>query len=163
MSTYRVQEISRDAAIAAEILALNNKSAIETSLLDAQELARMTGTARVATFIAPNAAFLLAFDQDADYHSSNFIWFRERYDTFLYIDRVIVAEAYRRLGLGQILYQDLFRRAELLAHKRIACEVNARPPNPVSDAFHAKLGFVEVGKGTVGDSSKSVRYLLRDV
>jgi predicted GNAT superfamily acetyltransferase len=161
--TCTVQDISGDATIAAEILALNNKSAIETSLLDAQKLAHMVAAARVATFIAPHAAFLLAFDQDADYDSPNFIWFRERFDTFLYVDRVIVGEAYRRLGLGQLLYQDLFRRAEQLAHRRIACEVNACPQNPVSDAFHAKLGFVEVGKGTIGYGTKSVRYLLRDV
>ena len=161
--TYEVQDISGDATTAAEILALNSRSAIETSPLDAQKLARMVAAARVATFIAPDAAFLLAFDQDGDYDSPNFLWFRDRFDTFLYVDRVIVAEAYRRLGLGGLLYQDLFRRAEQLGHRRIVCEVNARPPNPVSDAFHAKLGFAEVGKGTIGDSSKSVRYLLRDV
>ena len=32
-------------------------------------------------------------------------------------------------------------------------------PNPVSDAFHAALGFVEVGTASVHDGSRTVRYL----
>jgi predicted GNAT superfamily acetyltransferase len=33
------------------------------------------------------------------------------------------------------------------------------PPNPASDAFHAALGFVEVGTASVHDGSRTVRYL----
>src|SRR5690349_11108384 len=105
---HAVSDISADPAIRAELLALNNRHARETSLLDAGKLARMIEAARVATMAGPpGAAFLLAFDQHADYDSANFLWFHERYDRFLYIDRVIVGEAYRRLGLGRLLYADL--------------------------------------------------------
>jgi len=31
--------------------------------------------------------------------------------------------------------------------------------HPASDAFHAALGFVEVGTDTVYDNSRTVRYL----
>jgi uncharacterized protein len=58
---------------------------------------------------------------------------------------------------------DLFRRAEALGHRRITCEVNLRPPNPVSDAFHARLGFTEVGRAMFGNGAKAVRYLMRNV
>jgi uncharacterized protein len=160
---YTIEDLGAGSAVRPELLALNNNSATETSLLDGGKLARMIERARVATVIAPHAAFLLAFDQEADYDSPNFIWFRERFDSFLYVDRVIVADACRRLGLGALLYRDLFRRAAQLGHRRIACEVNSRPPNPASDAFHAKLGFAEVGRTAARDGSKSVRYLLRDV
>jgi predicted GNAT superfamily acetyltransferase len=160
---HAVSDISADPAIRAEILALNNRHARETSLLDAGKLARMIEAARVATMGGPpGAAFLLAFDQGADYDSANFLWFRERYDRFLYIDRVIVGEAYRRLGLGRLLYADLFRRADSLGFQRIVCEVNIRPPNPASDAFHARLGFAQVGTGDIDGGAKSVRYLMRD-
>jgi predicted GNAT superfamily acetyltransferase len=158
-----IKDIGGAPAIRASLLALNNKNAGQTSPLDAEKLARMLEAARVATIVEPGVAFLLAFDRDADYDGRNFIWFRERFDAFLYIDRVIVGEAHRRLGLGRLLYADLFRRAEELGFQRIACEVNVRPPNPVSDAFHARLGFAEVGKATTGDGAKSVRYLLREV
>ena len=158
---HMIRDVGNDAAIRPGLLALNNESAAETSWLDAAALDRMIASAAVVTCIGTDAAFLLAFDQDADYHSPNFVWFRERFDSFLYVDRVIVGEAHRRLGLGRMLYDDLFRRAKRLGYMRIACEVNNRPPNPVSDAFHARLGFAEVGTGTVG--SKLVRYLLRNV
>jgi uncharacterized protein len=161
--TYRVKEIDGDPAIRANILRLNEENARDTSSLSLAKMARMISAARVATMVEPGIAFLLAFDQSADYDSWNFIWFRERFDSFLYVDRIAIGKDHRRLGLGQMLYDDLFCRARHLGHQRIACEVNVRPPNPVSDAFHARLGFVEVGKGTSGDGMKSVRYLLRDL
>jgi predicted GNAT superfamily acetyltransferase len=161
--TYCVKDLGGDSAIRANILRLNNENARETSPLDADKLDRMAATARVATIVVPGIAFLLAFDQGADYDSSNFIWFRERFDTFLYIDRVVVGEDHRRLGLGRLLYDDLFRRARHLGHQRVACEVNVRPGNPGSDAFHATLGFAEVGRGVSTDGAKSVRYLACSV
>jgi predicted GNAT superfamily acetyltransferase len=36
------------------------------------------------------------------------------------------------------------------------------PPNPASDAFHAKFGFAEVGRAASPDGNKAVRYLTRD-
>ena len=159
--SYVVETISVDAAIRAALLELNNANAEQTSPLDAAKLARMIDISRVATVAGSGLAFLLAFDQAADYDSPNFLWFRARFDTFLYIDRVIVDASCRRLGLGRLLYEDLFHRAETLGYQRIACEVNLRPPNPASDAFHARLGFIEAGTGIIGDGAKSVRYLVR--
>jgi uncharacterized protein len=161
--TYSVTDIDEDLATEGTILRLNRENARETSPLDANELARMINAARVATMVERGIAFLLAFDQSADYDNWNFIWFRERFETFLYVDRVVVKNDHRRLGLGRLLYDDLFRRARHLGHQRIACEVNVRPPNPVSDAFHANLGFAEVGRGTSIDGSRSVRYLVCDL
>ena len=34
-------------------------------------------------------------------------------------------------------------------------------PNPASDAFHAALGFSEVGGGAIHGGAKTVRYLTR--
>jgi predicted GNAT superfamily acetyltransferase len=45
----------------------------------------------------------------------------------------------------------------------IVCEVNVEPPNPASDAFHARLGFATVGSATLQDQQKTVRYLSKDV
>jgi uncharacterized protein len=59
-----------------------------------------------------------------------------------------------------LLYRDLFDEAAA-GHTRVVCEVNARPPNPESDAFHAALGFTEVGSASIHNNSKTVRHLSR--
>ncbi len=144
-----------------ELLRVNNASARETSLLSKERFDRMIGTARVATFIAPGRAFLLAFEPTDAYDGGHFKWFCSRYDRFLYVDRVVVDERHRGQGYGQALYADLFRRAEELGHDCIVCEVNVQPPNPGSDRFHAAQGFREVGRATIDHGAKTVRYLLR--
>lgn len=143
------------------LLAANNASARETSLLTPEQFGRMIASATVATFVEPARAFLLAFEQTDDYDSINFLWFRSRYDRFLYIDRIVVATEHRRCGHGRILYADLFARAAERGESRIVCEVNLQPPNPGSDGFHAALGFREVGRATIDYGAKTVRYLLR--
>jgi hypothetical protein len=106
-------------------------------------------------------AFLLAFDQDADYDGPNFLWFRERYPRFVYVDRIVVASSARGRGLARLLYCALFVEAARAGHSCIVCEVNSEPPNPGSDAFHAALGFAKVGSASIHNGSKTVRYLLR--
>jgi uncharacterized protein len=123
------------------LLRVNNASARETSFLSPEKFDQMIASAPVATFIGPQAAFLLAFEQTDDYDGGHFRWFRSRFDKFLYVDRVVVAEGSRRHGYGAMLYADLFTRAAALGHTTVACEVNVQPPNPVSDKFHAAHGF----------------------
>ncbi|MBN2083853.1 MAG: GNAT family N-acetyltransferase [Anaerolineales bacterium] len=101
-------------------------------------------------------AFILAFREDAEYDSPNFLWFRERYPSFLYIDRLVVRDGCRGNGYGKRLYRDLteYCRAENLT--RITCEVDLDPPNPVSLGFHRKHGFREVGSHSPYDGKKKV-------
>jgi predicted GNAT superfamily acetyltransferase len=142
-----------------ELLRVNNASAKETSLLSSERFDQLIALARVALFIPPASAFLLAFEQADNYDGGNFLWFKSRFAKFLYIDRVVVAEEYRRHGLGRFLYADVFKRATELGHTRVVCEVNVQPPNPVSDKFHTDRGFREVGRATIADGAKTVRYL----
>ncbi len=141
------------------VLALNREHETELSPLTPARLEELVAAAFYAKAINAEAAFLLAFDQDMDYDSPNFHWFRERLDRFVYVDRITVAPADRGRGLARILYQDLFDTARDRGHPRIVCEVNSDPPNPRSDAFHAALGFREVGRADLADRGKSVRYL----
>jgi uncharacterized protein len=103
---------------------------------------------------------LIAFDQDAAYQSPNFLWFKARYDTFVYVDRIIVAAHARGRGLARTFYEDLFDRARKAGHQRIVCEVNLDPPNPGSLNFHAALGFVGVGEAVL-ENGKTVQYMER--
>jgi uncharacterized protein len=150
-----------DARDEAAVLALNNAHAAELSWLEPERLSFLLGQAFHARRIGELDAFLLAFDQHADYRSPNFLWFRERYDRFVYVDRIVVAEHARGRGHARRLYADLFEHAARAGHDLIACEVNSEPPNPASDAFHAALGFAEVGGAAIHGGAKSVRYFTR--
>lgn len=145
------------------ILALNNAHAVELSWLTAERLSELLGRAFHGRRIGDAEAFLLAFDQDADYDSPNFLWFRARYPRFVYIDRVVVAPSARGRGHARRLYAELLERARAAGHDRVVCEVNAAPPNPASDAFHAALGFTPVGEADIHGGSKTVRYLVRSL
>jgi hypothetical protein len=147
---------------AARMLPLNNAHASETSLLDEPGMLALLRHAFYCRGADGGAtAFLIAFDQNAPYDNPNFNWFRQRYQQFLYIDRVIVADRARGAGLARRLYEDLFARAHQAGHTRVVCEVNIDPPNPVSDAFHVAMQFTAVGQAVIHDGAKTVRYLER--
>lgn len=142
------------------ILALNNAHAAELSLLDEEGLSELVAGSFHARRIGRNDAFLIALDErHPTYASPNYLWFRSRYPRFVYVDRVVVAGIARGLGHARRLYEDLFRKAREAGHDLIVCEVNSMPPNPSSDAFHARLGFEEVGAATIHGGAKTVRYL----
>ena len=154
-------EVAETAPLAAAILALNNTHAQELSWLDPARLQDLVAHAFLARRIGHVDAFLLAFDQDARYDGPNFLWFRDHYRCFVYIDRIVVAASARGRGLARLLYSDLFDEAHRRGHALVACEINLAPPNPASDAFHAALGFVEVGRASIHSGTKTVRYLRR--
>jgi len=148
-------------AAEAAVLALNNEHAEELSWLEAPRLSELVTRAFYARRIGDLEAFLLAFDQDADYDSPNFLWFRTRYPRFVYVDRIAVAASARGRGHARKLYEDLFASAKAAGFGIVVCEVNAEPPNPASDAFHAALGFQEVGQAQIHGGKKTVRYFAR--
>ena len=156
---FEINDLHHEQSTRETLLQVNNASATETSPLSRERFDQLIAKARIALSVAPSAAFLLAFEQSDDYDGGHFLWFRSRFDTFLYVDRVVVSEKYRRHGLGRMLYADVFKRAIELGHTRVVCEVNHRPPNPVSDKFHEALGFEEIGRATFDDGAKTVRYL----
>ena len=119
--------------------------------------------ASVATFVQPAAGLLLAFQHNDAYDGVHFLWFRQRYARFLYIDRIVVGAAHRNDGVGRLLYADLFARAASLGNDVVVCEVNVEPPNPLSERFHAAHDFVEVGRATLDSGAKTVQYLLKQL
>jgi predicted GNAT superfamily acetyltransferase len=148
----------------AAMLALNRAHVAETSALEAAELRSLLAQAfHVGTCDRGREAFLIALDQDASYSSPNFQWFKSRHERFVYIDRVIVAPSQRGRGLARLLYEELIAAAARARHVIIGCEVNVAPPNPASDAFHAALGFSEVGQAILPGGAKRVRYLVREI
>jgi predicted GNAT superfamily acetyltransferase len=142
------------------LLTLNNAHARELSWLDEARLRRILRHAFAARRIGNIDAFILALDHTADYDGENFLWFKSRYEKFVYVDRIVVAAAARGRGYAKLLYQNLFATASASGHTLIVCEVNADPPNPESDAFHQSLGFEQVGAATLRSGKKTVNYIL---
>jgi predicted GNAT superfamily acetyltransferase len=81
----------------------------------------------------------------------------------VYVDRVVVSPLMRGRGYARALYTDLFARARQEGHTLVVCEVNSEPPNPASDAFHAAMGSTEVGRATIHQGRKTLRYLTREL
>lgn len=142
------------------ILALNRASERETSPMDRAALDDYLAAAfHVGLRDDGRAAFLIALHQLSQHDGVNFAWFKQRYPRFVYVDRIVVAEAARGQGHARSLYQELIAKARAAGQTVLCCEVNVDPPNEVSLAFHAALGFVEVGRVALPGKDKTVAYL----
>lgn len=142
--------------------ALNQRHATELSSLTPASFASLIAQASYARAVEDDA-FIIAFDRDADYDSPNFLWFRDRYDSFVYVDRIVVGPALRGQGVARALYTDLFAHAREAGHRHVVAEINAEPPNPTSDAFHEAMGFTVVGSARLEDRAKAVRYVAHEL
>lgn len=151
------------AADAAAVLALNNANTPHVNALTTEEFAWLHSQAayyRVAEDAQGVVGFVLCLAAGLEYWSENYKWFAARYSEFLYLDRVIVAERARRLGVGRALYADLHRVARG-RWPRVTLEVNLRPANPNSVAFHEALGYEAVGVREYDNGEHAVQMYCR--
>ena len=149
----------------AAVLELNNGTTPNVNALTADQFAWIVAHAgyfRVAVDGAGVAGFVIAFPPGLDYWSLNYRWFTEYYrgEGFFYLDRIVVAARARQSGVGRALYDDIDRFANG-RWPRIALEVNLRPPNPGSLAFHERLGFRRVGVREEDGGAKAVALMER--
>jgi predicted GNAT superfamily acetyltransferase len=152
----------------ARILALNAASVQFLSPLTAQRLALLHGQSayhRVVEAVSDGdaGAFLLAFREGSAYDSVNYRWFAQRYERFLYIDRIVVGASLRGQGVGRRMYEDLFAFARETGAQRVALEFDIDPPNEASRRFHANYAFVEVGSQAVDYADKRVSMQVAEL
>lgn len=151
------------AADLAALNALNDAHAAEVNALAPADFAALVGVAFAARMaVAPDgvpAGFCLALSHATPNQGPNHGWFQARLPAFAYVDRIVVAAAFRGRGVARALYADLVARARDAGLPVLACEVNLDPPNPASMAFHERFGFVEAGVATDPRNGKRVRYL----
>lgn len=144
-------------ADAGDVLALNLESEWALSPLDQAKLeraAQATELALVCEVEGKVAAFAFVYARQSTYDSPYFSWFCGRYDDFLYLDRIAVGSAFRRLGIASRMYDDV--EAAARRRGRLVCEVFSRPPNTPSLEFHRLRGYVEVGHLEASDGRETV-------
>ncbi|MAX46305.1 MAG: GNAT family acetyltransferase [Euryarchaeota archaeon] len=88
--------------------------------------------------------FVICLPPNTEYGSLNYAWFNQRYDKFLYVDRIAVSVESQNQNIGSILYEHVKKQAEEMG-VLVAAEVNIYPPNPGSMRFHDRHGFEQVG------------------
>ena len=148
------------------VLQMNTASIPAVSALtpaELRELVAMTAYARVIECDGAVAGFLLGFVAGADYASLNYQWFCARYEAFFYVDRIVIGEAWRGQGLGAALYADVEAFAREQGLSPVTCEVNLRPHNTESLAFHGAQGFEQVGTQDTEGGSKRVSLMARAI
>ena len=151
------------AADFSRILHINATEEEKTSRIDLARIAQLDGWSdyhRVAVLEDQVVGFLLVMSDASDYDGDNFRWFVERYNRFLYVDRIVIDRTAARSGIGSALYGDLIEFGATQGYSTLCCEINVLPPNPVSHAFHARFGFKEVGRSAEAGASKIVSYHL---
>jgi hypothetical protein len=129
------------------ILAINQAEVPAVGDLDLERLAHLVDQSALALAACDDdgavVGFCLVLAPGADYGSVNYRWFSERYDDFAYLDRVAVAPEHQRRGIGRLLYEAVEAATDA---PWFTLEVNLRPRNDTSLAFHDRLGFTEVGQ-----------------
>lgn len=145
------------------VLELNNTAVPAVGPLTSAELAELVGMAAVTVVADVDGAvagFAVGFAPGAAYRSENYRYFAERLDDFHYLDRIVVDPAYARRGIGSGLYDEVERRC---ASSVLVCEVNLRPRNDESLAFHQVRGFRQVDTQDTDGGKKTVALLRKEL
>jgi predicted GNAT superfamily acetyltransferase len=142
------------------VLELNNQFQKETSFLQPDDLQRLIDRAYSVETKGELDAFLITMSHNSPHDGINFSWFKKRYESFAYIDRIVTAPHARGRGLAKALYLELMAQAKNDGIEMVCCEINDTPPNPGSVAFHQKLGFEMVDTAPLS-ADKTVGYWIR--
>jgi predicted GNAT superfamily acetyltransferase len=145
------------------LLELNLASVQELSGLDESRLESILSMAHRSLVVESDGevvALAITMPPGVPYDSENYRWFSARFERFLYLDRVVVAQSLRRRGIGAQLYNAMEAAAEPFG--RMLCEVNVLPPNQASLAFHASRGYVEIGRLEHG-AEKVVALMSKEI
>lgn len=151
---------------APEVLALNQANVPEVGPMDEAKLLALAAEADDLPVVKRDGevvGFAILLTEGCDYSSPNYAWFSQRNPRFYYVDRIAIGEGARGQGLGAQLYRRATARAAETRRPVLCAEVNTIPPNPASQAFHARCGFEEVGRLRPYGPDAEVAMLERSV
>ena len=148
---------------AAAIVALNATVVAVTSPMDEARLQALLAIGASCTVVERAGeviGFMLVMHDEAMYENGNFQWFSDRLRRFAYVDRIVIGDAARGLGLGRTLYDHLSHVAGAQHKLILAAEIDLVPANPGSMKFHHAYGFVELGQRLL-DNGKIVSMQVK--
>lgn len=149
------------------VLQLNETNVEVLSPMDMTKLLYFVDTAelfQVAEVDGQIAAYMIVFREGTDYGSENYKWFSSHYEKFLYVDRIVLDDFARGLGLGRTLYNQLADYAKETGVSIITAEIDTEPVyNNVSLLFHEAMGFKEVGEQYVRNNTIKVSLQAWDL
>ena len=150
MSIYQPFVRNIETADLARVLGINNANTPGVSELTLSELETDIKNCLHALAIDNEhgevCAFCITFAPNAPDAGANHRWFAERYESFVYLDRIAIDSNHQNRGLGALLYQTVEQHMlDSAEHSFLCCEVNLEPPNPGSLRFHKRIGFIECG------------------
>ena len=165
MQNFRLR-VMREADLP-QVRELNNAASPAISPLSEEELAalfemcdvRLVSTDRNHQLLA----FMLSMGTGQPHTSENYQWFEARGVRHQYIDRIVVSPLAKGTGLGRALYESVFERARERGASEVTAEVNIRPGNPGSMAFHERLGFRQLAEQETRGGTVRVALLARPV
>lgn len=128
---------------------------------DRIRLFRAEATWWVGVLAGRLVATFVGMREGSDYASPNYRWFSERYDDFLYVDRIALVSEARGQGWGPALYALFESMAVDRGVPVMAAEVNTVPRNDRSLRFHDIAGFVEVGRCQPYGGDEEVAMLVK--
>jgi predicted GNAT superfamily acetyltransferase len=139
------------------VLALNATSVALLSPMDharLEQFRELTPHALVCVVDSEVCAFSIAYPPGTAYDSINYLWQADRFDDFIYLDRIAVGSSFRRRGIASAMYDEMERVAA--SHGRMVCEIYSDPPNTESIAFHLSRGYREIGHLTQANGHECV-------
>jgi predicted GNAT superfamily acetyltransferase len=149
-----------------DILALNEASVPHVNSIDHAELKSLGEQSKAFIKVVEEgvlAGLVIALPPGQHYQSMNYRWFSEKFDQFLYIDRIMVSPDFRRRGVATLIYDELAKICRDANLKRLTCEVNILPPNPGSIAMHHSIGFKQVDTQKTDGGKKEVSLLAKEI
>lgn len=149
------------------VTALNNSAYPAVTILTEEEMADLFALCDIS-LVAINrdkkvTAFLLSINTGKPYDSENYQWFEERGVRHQYIDRIVVSPSAKGTGVGTALYESVFEHARQCGANEVTAEINVRPANPSSMAFHERLGFQRLSEQETKGGTVRVALLARSV
>ena len=153
------------------VLELNRVNVEVLSPMDSNKLLRFVEDGELVKIVEVEdeqgsrtpAAFIIVLREGlAWYDSENYRWFSANYPKFLYIDRIVIDEPFRNMGIGRKIYEYVFAHAEETSVHAVTAEIDIIPYNEPSLIFHQRMGFREVGTQVIRGGAIKVSLQVKE-
>ena len=126
-----------------EILTLNESFLPVVSSVDINQMNRFLRFADYFKGVLINnkiSGFLIAIQPGKKYDSLNYKWFEKKFESFIYVDRIVIGSEFQGQGIGRALYDDLQSYAIKKTNGKLILEIEFKQKEKVKNILNNK-GF----------------------